>query len=97
MPPGGKRGTDGRVGDADPVSRAREGQDVEVARPLLPERGTPRDDTHRGVWAVVQCQQVMDLLDHVSRLLQPDVERALVNDHVQQPGHPSGLVGLAVR
>ena len=94
---GGELGADDRVvDDADPVCGAREGQDVEVMTALLPEGGTLGNDADRGMRAVSQREQVADLAGHHLGALHPESEGALVDDHLQQPGHAGGLVRLAM-
>ena len=53
--------------------------------PALPESG---------MRAVSQCEQVADLAGHDLGALQPELEGALVDDHVEQPGHVGGPVRL---
>lgn len=93
----GELGAEDRIGDADPVCCAGEGQDVELVAAAFVEGGVPGDDADSGMRPLGQSKQVADLTDHVRGAVQPPLEGALVGDHLKQPGHTGGLVRLAVR
>lgn len=59
------------------------------------EHGIGRDDADCGVRAASQGEQMTELGGHSLRAVEPD-QGALVNDHLQQPGHADGPVRLAV-
>ena len=90
--PGSPAGAFAMVGAAAMIGAA-----IELVPTALIEQRVRGDDAYGGVRAAGQVEQVADLADHGLRVLQPQFQGVLVDDHLQQPGHPRGLVRLAVR